>query len=373
VPASIATHSAIIEPIVSAIAHLTKQPKEKVTLSSRLDELGIDSLLRVELTALLETRFRISLPEAQIAEAQTVGELVELLAERLGGTVPETVPPEDGAALVITRLLSPEARKEAERWIRETRFQRWSRRLTCQLLRWAYRRWFDFEAHGLENLPEQGPFIIAANHSSHMDTGAIIVAFAERDEACKRARVHAKEFRPEPQTLHPAPDTRPSPLVPRPIFVLGARDYFFNTPLKGWFFHTFLRVVPFDRTVNPLEGLRIAAAILQAGYPLLIFPEGTRSVTGKLQPFKPGLGLLAIETGVPIVPALIEGTFEALPKGRLIPRRSKIKVTFGEPVKVEMLVTDRKVLAEIPPSERRELYQRLTEEVRQRLITLQRG
>jgi Phosphopantetheine attachment site. len=74
VPASIATHSAIIEPIVSAIAHLTKQPKEKVTLSSRLDELGIDSLLRVELTALLETRFRISLPEAQIAEAQTVGE-----------------------------------------------------------------------------------------------------------------------------------------------------------------------------------------------------------------------------------------------------------------------------------------------------------
>ncbi|MEJ7613795.1 MAG: AMP-binding protein [Candidatus Fervidibacter sacchari] len=373
VPASIATHSAIIEPIVSAIAHLTKQPKEKVTLSSRLDELGIDSLLRVELTALLETRFRISLPEAQIAEAQTVGELVELLAERLGGTVPETAPPEDGAALVITRLLSPEARKEAERWIRETRFQRWARRLTCQLLRWAYRRWFDFEAHGLENLPEQGPFIIAANHSSHMDTGAIIVAFAERDEARKRARVHAKELRTAPRTSHLASDTRPSSLAPRPIFVLGARDYFFNTPLKGWFFHTFLRVVPFDRTTNPLEGLRIAAAILQAGYPLLIFPEGTRSVTGKLQPFKPGLGLLAIETGVPIVPALIEGTFEALPKGRLIPRRSKIKVTFGEPVKVEMLVTDRKVLAEIPPSERRELYQRLTEEVRQRLITLQRG
>ncbi|MFA0783003.1 AMP-binding protein [Fervidibacter sacchari] len=371
VPASIATHSAIIEPIVSAIAHLTKQPKEKVTLSSRLDELGIDSLLRVELTALLETRFRISLPEAQIAEAQTVGELVELIAERLGGTVPETVPPEDGAALVITRLLSPEARKEAERWIRETRFQRWARRLTCQLLRWAYRRWFDFEAHGLENLPEQGPFIIAANHSSHMDTGAIIVAFAERDEALKRARVHAKELRTTPRTSHPASDTRPSSLAPRPIFVLGARDYFFNTPLKGWFFHTFLRVVPFDRTTNPLEGLRIAAAILQAGYPLLIFPEGTRSVTGKLQPFKPGLGLLAIETGVPVVPTLIEGTFEALPKGRLLPKRTKVRVTFGEPVKVEMLVTDRKVLGEILPSERRELYQHFSREVQRRIERMQ--
>jgi acyl carrier protein len=96
----------IAEPIIAAIAHLTKQPKERISVSSRLDELGIDSLLRVELTALLELRFRTSLPESAIAEAQTVGELVELLAERLGGTVPETVAPEDGAALVITRLLS---------------------------------------------------------------------------------------------------------------------------------------------------------------------------------------------------------------------------------------------------------------------------
>jgi long-chain acyl-CoA synthetase len=152
---------------------------------------------------------------------------------------------------------------------------------------------------------------------------------------------------------------------------LGARDYFFNTPLRGWFFHTFLRVVPFDRTVNPLEGLRIAAAILQAGYPLLIFPEGTRSVTGKLQPFKPGLGLLAIETEVPVVPALIEGTFEALPKGRLLPRRIKIKVTFGEPLQTEMFVGSRKILAEISTSERRQLYQQLSREVQRRIEEMQ--
>jgi len=351
--------TALLETVAAVIAHLTKQQKERITFSSRLDELGIDSLLRVELTALLEMRFRISLPEAQIAEAQTVGELVELLTERLGGTVPETVTPEDGAALVVTRLLSPEARKETERWIRETQFQQWARSLTCQLLRWAYHRWFDFEAHGLENLPEQGPFVIAANHSSHMDTGAIIVALAERDEAFKRARVQAKEPHPAPHISHPAP-----------LFVLGARDYFFNTLLRGWFFHTFLRVVPFDRTVNPLEGLRIAAAILKAGYPLLIFPEGTRSVTGKLQPFKPGLGLLAIETGVPIVPTLIEGTFEALPKGKLIPKRSKIKVTFGEPVKVDMFVSDKQMFDDTV--ERRKLYQQVTEEVRQRIEGMMR-
>jgi len=80
-----------------------------------------------------------------------------------------------------------------------------------------------------------------------------------------------------------------------------------------------------------------------------------------------------LKRACPSSPTLIEGTFEALPKGRLLPKRTKIRVTFGEPVKVEMLVTDRKILTEIPPSERRELYQRLTDEVRQRIVALQRG
>lgn len=325
----------LAEQVASLIAHLTKQPKERIAPTTRLADLGVDSLLRVELTALLEACFRVSLPEAVIAELQTVGELVELLAERLGGAPPEPAAPEDGAALVITRLLSPEARKEAERWLTETPFQRRVRPLTRRFLASIYRRWFAFEARGLEHLPTKGPFIIAANHASHMDTGAIIVALGDRAEQ---------------------------------LFVLGARDYFFNTRLKGWFFHTFLRVVPFDRTANPLEGLRIAAAILQVGYPLLIFPEGTRSVTGKLQPFKPGLGLLAVETGVPVVPALIEGTFEALPKGRLLPKRSKVIVTFGEPVKAELI---RPEVA--TPSERREMYQRFTERVRERIEALQKN
>lgn len=328
----------LFEQLVSIISHLSKQPKERIAEATRLDELGIDSLLRVELTALLETRFRISFPERAITEAQTVGELAELLAERLGGVVPEVAMPENGAALLVTRLLQPEVRKEAERWMRETKFQRWARRLTCKLLTRIYERWFEFEANGLEKLPSSGAFIIAANHTSHMDTGAVKVALGEQAEK---------------------------------LFVLGARDYFFNTRLKGWFFHTFLRVVPFDRTVNPLEGLRIAAAILQAGYPLLIFPEGTRSVTGKLQSFKPGLGLLAIETGVPVVPVLIEGTFDALPKGRLLPRKSKVQVTFGEPVRVEMFVAEKQFASKDNPAERRKLYQQFAEEVRKRIEQLQ--
>ncbi len=322
----------LLEQVVTLLSHLTNQPKDHITAATQLEELGVDSLLRVELMALLESHFRVSLPEGAVASAQTVGEIVELLTERLGGSVPEAPLPENGSALVITRLITPETKQEAERWLRETTFQKWARRQMQRWLSWSYRRWFSLEVTGLEHLPEKGPFIIAANHASHMDTGAILVALGERAQD---------------------------------LFVLGARDYFFSSRWRGWFFHTFLRVVPFDRTVNPLEGLRLAAAILNEGYSLLIFPEGTRSVTGRLQPFKPGLGMLAVETGVPIVPALIEGTFEALPKGRLLPKPHPIRVTFGEPVLVEFIIptSSRSV-------ERRTLYQQVTDAVRQRIEAL---
>jgi len=68
------------------------------------------------------------------------------------------------------------------------------------------------------------------------------------------------------------------------------------------------------------------------GRSLLIFPEGTRSRTGALQPFRAGVGVLAVELGIPIVPTAIEGTFEALPVGRVLPRRHPLRVTFGPPI-----------------------------------------
>ena len=139
---------------------------------------------------------------------------------------------------------------------------------------------------------------MAANHCSHLDTGAVVTAFGRRGHE---------------------------------LFVMGARDYFFNRRLKGWFFHTFLKVIPFDRTEKVIEGLRLARSVLVSGHPVLIYPEGKRSVGGELQAFKPGIGLLGVELGVPIVPCLIEGTFAAMPKGKAIPRRSKVRVTFAPP------------------------------------------
>ena len=94
-----------------------------------------------------------------------------------------------------------------------------------------------------------------------------------------------------------------------------------------------MNVLPLDRTDNFLQGVRIAQEALSNGYALLIYPEGTRSITGELQEFRSGLGLLSYEAQVPIIPVYIKGSYQALPKGQNFPRPSSISVSFGSPIR----------------------------------------
>jgi long-chain acyl-CoA synthetase len=222
------------------------------------------------------------------------------------------------------KVLVPKGQVDDSRWLKASILKRAARAGSRLGMRWGMRIWHGFEARGVEHLP-QGPFIVAANHASHLDTGAVVTAFGSRG---------------------------------RDLFIMGARDYFFNSRARGWFFHTFLNVVPFDRTENMIKGLRLAQSVLRSGQPVLIFPEGTRGSDGDLQPFKPGIGLLGVELGVPIVPCLIEGTFQALPKGKLFPRRAPIRVTFGPAITMDNYRAQHAVY------ERRELYRRVACDVR---------
>jgi long-chain acyl-CoA synthetase len=204
-------------------------------------------------------------------------------------------------------------------------------------LKALYRGYFDLEVRNAEWIPAEPPYIIAANHSSHLDAPAILAAIE-----------HAR-----------------GPAAARRLHVLGARDYFFDTPLKRWFFSTFLNVVPIEREETSLAGLKMVKRILSSGESALIFPEGTRSRTGEIDAFKPGLGLLARELEVPIVPVHIRGTFPALPVGRVVPRRAKIVVAFGEPLTMEAYRTDG-----VPA--RDELYRRIAADVRETIVELGR-
>lgn len=161
---------------------------------------------------------------------------------------------------------------------------------------------FSLQYQGREYLPKQQPYIIAANHASHLDGPAIIAA-------------HGKHL--------------------KTVYSLAARDYFFDHPIKGWVAAKLFNLIPFKRSGSFRDCLPSCRAILAQNKTILIFPEGTRSPTGQLQNFKLGFGFLALELGVSIVPAYIEGSYQALSKGQRFPRKYPIHVRFGQPLDIK--------------------------------------
>ena len=271
--------------IISELSRLAKLPADQIRLTSNLGtELGLDSMARVELLLLLESRLQRTIPDELIAKIQTVGDVTETVKTLQSEATPPPID-EETSDYIERSASSPLSATLAGLF----RFSVWA----------IYRGYFSIKCNGLKNLPREQPYIIAANHSSHLDTLAIMTVLKSES---KRLRV------------------------------LAAKDYWFGTRFKSWFSGELLKFVPFDRHANFLQGLRISQEILKQNECLLIYPEGTRSVTGELQPFKPGLGLLAFETGSPIIPTYIDGTYRALPKGKSFPSKSRVRVTFGKPI-----------------------------------------
>jgi 1-acyl-sn-glycerol-3-phosphate acyltransferase len=109
-----------------------------------------------------------------------------------------------------------------------------------------------------------------------------------------------------------------------------ARDTLFVWPL-GWLIDS-LGAVPIRRDGSGIAGLRATLKILKAQDALLLFPEGTRSTDGQLQPLKPGFCAVARRSRAALVPVGIAGSYAALPRGRMLPRLKKIVLQFGQPI-----------------------------------------
>lgn len=281
--------------IFEELSRLSGEPIEEINEESNLyTDLGLDSLMAMELLLFLEHRLQITVDDSRIGAIQSVGDLLQEM-RRVGASAPRK--PQSPAPPRSTLPLS--ARPYSDRLLLAASFL---------FLSLFYRSYFGFQVRNgavLKRAPMG--FIVAANHSSHADTGAMIAAF------CQAVGVR------DARKLH----------------VAGARDYFFNTSLKSRIFSNCLNVVPLEREEVSLAGLRTVKRILEQGEPVLIFPEGTRSRTGSLQKFKPGIGLLALEFNVPILPACIRGTFQAFPPGSLFPRPRRVSVEFGKWVSPE--------------------------------------
>ncbi|MBI5117339.1 1-acyl-sn-glycerol-3-phosphate acyltransferase [Candidatus Poribacteria bacterium] len=188
-----------------------------------------------------------------------------------------------GVPCLIVTLFQP--RGEVSYWFIRT----WAR-----LLLWTCR--VRIEVRGLENVPREGTFIIMSTHNSHFDIPVLV-----------------KE-------------------IPRQ-FRIVAKKVLFKIPVFGWIMSA-AGYVSVDRgdQKQAFASLDRAAERVRSGMPLLIFPEGTRSVDGSLGAFKKGGFVLATKARVPIVPVVIEGTYHVLPKTtwRICP--GAVKATFAEPI-----------------------------------------
>jgi 1-acyl-sn-glycerol-3-phosphate acyltransferase len=115
------------------------------------------------------------------------------------------------------------------------------------------------------------------------------------------------------------------------LAIAAADDYWFQRRLYrllvSWF-----AAVSFRRVGPGAESVRSVEDLLEAGWRVVIFPEGTRSRTGAIGPFKPGAGLIAVRTGVPVLPVRIDGLWDVLPPGARRPRSHRARVRFGEPL-----------------------------------------
>ncbi|HEY7792218.1 MAG TPA: lysophospholipid acyltransferase family protein [Vicinamibacterales bacterium] len=149
------------------------------------------------------------------------------------------------------------------------------------------------------------PSLVCSNHTSHLDSIALMIA---------SGRPFAS-FR-----------------------LLAASDYFAPESRAGRLTRSVLNIIGIDRSSAGSAGLRqtiaeCADTVREHGVHLIAFPEGTRSMRGGLLPFKRGAGLLAVALNLPVVPAYIEGTRAAMPKGAWLPRPGRLAVRFGAPIR----------------------------------------
>jgi 1-acyl-sn-glycerol-3-phosphate acyltransferase len=167
----------------------------------------------------------------------------------------------------------------------------------CFLFYTYYRLFHRFQIEGLENVPEEGAFLLASNHLSFFDPPAL---------GCRL-----------PRNLH-----------------YFARDSLFKG-LLGMFIRS-LNSIPVNRSQLDLATLRRVLKVLKDGHPLLVFPEGTRSEDGSLREGKKGVGMLVAKSQVPVLPARVFGSYEILGKGKSVPRIGrKLRLVYGPLLKFD--------------------------------------
>ncbi|HKY27368.1 MAG TPA: AMP-binding protein, partial [Pyrinomonadaceae bacterium] len=280
--------------LLDLVANVSNRSREEVSLNTRLADLGFDSLMFVELaTAIENAGAEISAPE-RFNEIQDIRELVDVVGKR---------------SRSAQRRLDSQSRIDKQREQADEIYVPSIVRAAGNvagdaLQRLLYDRFLKTKYDGQSNIPVHVNFIVAANHSSHLDMGLTKMALGEAG---------------------------------KDLVALAAADYFFDNKYKRAVMENFTNLVPMERTGSLRQSLRHARSFLDRGYNALIFPEGTRSMTGEMADFKPIIGYLALASRVGILPMYLVGTYQAMPKGSNIIKSRDVGARIGRFLSIEEL------------------------------------
>jgi len=270
----------LLEPVAHQVYDLLlrRYPQGPLRLdASPLLDLGIDSLEWISFGLELEDRLKLRLSESEIGSVVTVRDLLTLATRASAAPAPppasrDWIAPTGMALKTLGALLYA---------------------LNALLLRVLFR----LRVVGRAHLPE-GNFILIANHASYLDAPAIAAALPYR--------------------------------VLRRCYWAGDPAILFAKKWQAPLMRA-VQCFPADER-TPAQTLAVSEALLRRGDSIVWFPEGWRTPDGALQQFLPGIGYLLQRVPVAIVPAYIDGTFEAFPRDRTFPKLSPIRIVFGRPI-----------------------------------------
>jgi long-chain acyl-CoA synthetase len=296
--------------LAELIARVTGRPVGTLRDDASLDsDLGLSSLDRVELLSTLEDRYQVDLSETRFSAVQTVGDLERMLR----GDAPPGV---------------------------AYHYPSWT-------LRWPV-TWLRFLAHylllrpaivlmawprieGREHLRGvKGPLLVISNHVSDADLGFILTALPARF----RHRLATATRGEDLEALRsPAPGRGfLARIYDRVLWILGV---------------SLLNLFPLPREAGFRRSFAYAGEAVDRGYSVLLFPEGRHTADGKMNPFRAGIGLLAENLGVPVLPMRIDGLFEVKESGRRFTGPWRIRVRIGEPMRFPPGTDQQKIAAEL--------------------------